>query len=356
MSSDVKQAKKHRLILLVGEEEVLRRRALEELLSQAGFEKDDLDLQFYTADATPPSEWFASAGITPFLAERRGIVVRNVLRVDADDVRASDVASLPESALLVLVADDETGSDDKLTRMRTTVRKGWTKLVESNGGLVLTFEPDTKKAREAVLEECKDLGKTFTPAAIDALVEMTGGSLSRALDELAKIILFVGDAPQIRESDVREIVVPSREWNVFQLVEATLEGRVPEAFRQLKIIVSANSKAEEIAFRSILPVMSNQLRLVWQARMLIDAGKSPVNAPPEISEQFPAKPNLLKEREWRQRKAMTVARNVTLTRLASCFQILSDTDARLKGMLGGFNAMETLEMMVLSMSGTVAKR
>ncbi len=52
---------------------------------------------------------------------------------------------------------------------------------------------------------------------------------------------------------------------------------------------------------------------------------------------------------------MASARKVTLAQLTQCFQVLSDTcDARLKGSLGGFSAVETLERMVLEMAGAVS--
>ncbi len=66
---------------------------------------------------------------------------------------------------------------------------------------------------------------------------MTGGSLSRALGELEKLALFVGDAEGIREGDVQAVTVPSREWNVFRMADAIVAGDVPEALRQLRTLI-----------------------------------------------------------------------------------------------------------------------
>lgn len=356
MTIDVNKALQHRLVFLVGEEEVLRRRALDDLLSGAGLAKDDFDLQTFVADSVEPMEWLGSAGTSPFMAERRTVVVRNALRVDPEKLSDAGFKSLPESALLVLVADDEAGSDDKIQRMKTTVRQRWEKLVKAAGGVTFDFAPDPKRSKESVLAEVKRAGKAMTPAAADALIEMTGGSLSRAVEEIEKILLFIGDEPQIKEGHVREIVVPSREWNVFRMVESTLEGKVPEALRQLRVLVASNAKAEEIAQRSILPVVSNQLKLVWQARVLLDAGVNLSNAPSELLAQFPARPNLAKEKEWRANRSMAMARGVTLPKLRACFQILSDTDARLKGLLNSFEPYESLETMLLEMAGTLSQK
>ncbi|HEY0866811.1 MAG TPA: DNA polymerase III subunit delta [Fimbriimonas sp.] len=356
MTAEAKKALKHRLIFLHGEEETLWRRMLDELLQEAGLAKDDFDLQSITSDSAPSTEWISGAGIAPFLAQRRTVVVRNILRTDPTNIKPQDLASLPESALLILVADEESGSEDKVNRMKTTVLKGWLKLVDKAGGIALEFKPDAKRCREAVIAEAKNLGKSVTPSAVDTLVEMTGGSQTRAIDELHKLDIFAGSADRISDSDVRDVVVPSREWNVFKMVESTLDGNVPEALRQLRILVSSPAKAPDTAFRSILPTVSTQLRLIWQGRLLIERGLTPQRVSAEVAAMLPTRPNLISERDWRQNRIMATARKATFEKLAACFQILSDTDSRLKGQLPSFDPIETLELMVLEMSGTLAAK
>ena len=182
---------------------------------------------------------------------------------------------------------------------------------------------------------------------------MTGGSLSRALDELEKLVLYVGEAEGIREADIRAVVVPSREWNVFRMADAIMSGDVPEALRQLRTLVGTATKAEDAAFRNILPQLSRQLRLLWQGRVCLEAGCSPANVPAEIASAFPEKPNLARESPYRQGAVMAAARRIGFPQLERCMRVLSDTDARLKGSLTGFSPMESLERMVLEMAAAV---
>jgi len=339
--------------MICGDEEALRRRALSDLLSAAGIQKDDFDLETMDPDGSRPRDWAASAGTTPFLAERRTTIVRHLLRCEVKELEGTDFSKLPTSSLLILVADEESGSEDRQARMKT-VRKNWEKAISAAGGAVLAFDPDPRKARDAIKREVGESGKAISDRAAELLVEMTGGSLSRALEELEKLVLYVGAAESIQERDVREIVVPSREWNVFKMVDAIVSNDVPEALRQLRVLVGNAGKAEEAAFRQILPQVSRQLRLLWQGRVCLDAGTTSINAPAAITATFPEKPNLAKEPPYRQNAVMTSARRVTLTRLTHCFAILSDTDARLKGALNGFSSIETLERMILEMAGTLA--
>ena len=265
-----------------------------------------------------------------------------------------NLATLPETALLILVADDEAPGGDEKSRKVSTWRTKYQKAVRDAGGHVEDFSIEAKAAKETIKAEAVKLGKKFSPSALDLLMEMTGGSVSKALDELDKLITFTGNNEQISESNVREIVVPSREWNVFKMIDAIVSGAVPEALRQLRVLVGSQPKPEDSAIGRVLPMVSRALRLIWQARVCLDANCTPSNATEAVRAQFPEKPNITAEQPYRQAPIMNAAKKVSLERIAACLQILADTDARLKGALPSFSTMDTLERMVLDMSGILA--
>ena len=339
-----------RTVLVVGDEELLRRRAIEGLLAAAEVTKDDFDLEAYEADDSRPDAWIAAAGTSPFLAARRTVVVRHLLRRDPEEMRDGALASLPETSLLILVADEE--SSETLAKRG----KAWAKVVEKAKGAVILCDADPKKAQEGIRPELARVGKTMSSAAVATLVEMTGGSLSRATDELEKLALYVGEAERIDEAAVRALVVPSREWNVFAMIDGILDANVSEALRHLRILVGSAAKAADVGHSSIVPLTSRALRLTWQGRVCLDAGRGPGDATPEIRATFPDKPNLAKEGSWRQNRVMTSARKTTLPALAACMGILADTDSRLKGALPGYTPIDTLERMVLEMVEALRKR
>jgi DNA polymerase III subunit delta len=355
MSFDLGKAMAHTLILLSGEEEYLRREALTQVL-QAATAEDDFDLEKVMADASDPQDWLASAGTAPFLSERRTVVVRNVLRQDEvkgfADQFVQGVKALPSSALLVLVADEESGDENRQKRFQRA-RKSWEDLVKKAGGYVEVFKLEGAGLRPALKTRANSLGKPISDRAADLLIEMTGGNLSRAYDELDKLILFAGDEKQIQESDVRDVVVPSREWNVFKMVDAIVAGDAAEALRQLRIVVSSAAKAEEIGFRSLLPMLSRQLRLIWQARICVEARTDPVRAPGEVTRWFPQNPNLSSAQEWQRNKSMNAARSISFDQLSKLIAMVCDADARLKGQLASFSGADTLERMTLEMVGLV---
>ena len=339
--------------MLCGDEESLRLQALHELLTAAEIEKDDFDLATYSADETLPVDWLAAAGTSPFLATRRTVIVRHLLRRDVEDLKKARLKDLPDFALVILVADDEAGDENKQSKLKT-LRKNWQKAVTAAGGAVFEFEPDPKAVKESIRAEVAKMGKTMTETAAAALMEMTAGSLSRALDELKKIELYVGSQSQIREADVREVVVPSREWNVYKMVESTFQGQMPEALRQLRVLMGSATKAEEAAFQRILPTVSRQLRLLWQARACVEGNfGSPAFLPASAPRMFPERHSLTKEQSYRLAPLMVTAKGLNFAQIERCFAIVADTDARLKGSLSSFSALDTLERMLLEMASVV---
>jgi DNA polymerase III subunit delta len=341
------------VILLSGEEEALRRRALSEIL-QLATQDGDFDLQTYEADAASSMEWIASAGTAPFLSERRTVVVRHLLRREVE-VTVAELKTLPPSALLVLVADEETGDDSRQRRL-ASIRKSWDKVIKDAGGTVADFSTNVKLIKDSIKQEAERLGKKISDASAVSLAEMTGSSFSRAIEELDKLAVYLGSETQIRESDIRSVVVPSREWNVYKLIDAIVDGAIPEALRQLRILVGSQTKAEDAAFSRIFPTLSRQFRLMWQARLCVEAKCSPESAPERIKNQFPEKPNLAKEPPYRQSRLMQQAKRVDLFALQQCFEAVSDADAKLKGLENSFSGMETLEYMVLKMAEVIGAR
>lgn len=345
MAFSVEKAIAFRVILLSGEEEALRSRALTELVQYATAE-DDFDVETFDAGEAGPSVWSASAGTAPFLAARRTVIVRHLLR--QDDVVTTGWADLPATALMILVADDEGGDESKQRRLGT-VRGQWEKAVKACGGHVEEFKTNPKELLGSIQQEVTRLGKRISPQAAETLAEMCGGSLSRALGELDKLVLYVGSNDTIHDIDVRNVVVPSREWNVFKMTDAAIAGDGAEALRQLRILVGSQSKAEEAAYSRILPTLSRQLRLIWQARVIVDARADAENPPESVTRLFPDNPNLLKQAPFVRSKVMRSARSIDLDQLAVCMKLVSDADARLKGMLPSYSAMESLEQMLLQM-------
>ncbi|MCW5938938.1 MAG: hypothetical protein KF884_04645 [Fimbriimonadaceae bacterium] len=359
MRFDAEKAASHRAVLLAGEEGVYRQRALTELLRSTAAE--DFDLESFGADEKPPNEWTALAGTAPFLSERRVVVVRNLGRVDPGAVWAgqaagvghpfaTDLASLPDTSLLVMVLDDETGDDDR--RQRTISRgKAWGRLVSAGKGFVQEFTADAKSLPTVLQQEAKAVGKKLSPKAALALADMSGGQLSIASGEIEKLAIYVGEAAEITERDVLAVVTADPDYSVYVLVNAALRGDPGVALNQLRLLIGRNPRPEETVFSRLFPAFSSTLRMVWQARFCIDKRVSPSEVPEDVARWLPEK-NLTSEPPWRLDQHIKTAQRLTLAQIADCFQEVKLAESSIKGLERSAGLNTTLELMTLRIAAT----
>jgi DNA polymerase-3 subunit delta len=360
VADPIEKAVRARVILVEGDESALRAEALQKLLSHLQVTPDDFDLEQINADERPIESWISSVCTIPFLAERRILVVRHVARVTPDsnakgqnlNLPKGELAKLPASSLLILVADDETGDEDRLRKFGTVVT-AWRNRLKAEGGEVLSFKADPNAAGQMLKTYFQSQNVTISRQALDTLIEMCGGNYSRALGEAEKLALYAPPQSQITEAMVTDLVVASREWNVFKMIDGIVGNQPAAALRQLTTLIGGSPKSEDQAFRTILPMMSRQLRLLWQARAVRDANYRPDDLPAEFEKWLPEKPNFAKEAPYRQRDLMRLADKITLPRLARAMRVLAETDGRLKGQGASLSVTDTVERMVIEMVATL---
>ncbi|MBS1704113.1 MAG: DNA polymerase III subunit delta [Armatimonadetes bacterium] len=353
MSFNVAKAVQSRVVLLSGSEPVLLRAAIDDMLEHAGLQKDDYDLEEFQADSSQPGDWLASVGTFPFLASKRTVIVRNAQKLKADDIPSAPLQALPETALLILVHSNE-GDDQR--QAGGSRKASLEKLVTSAGGTVAKFDADPKKTSDMLRQEILKRGRKIQPGTLDLLVEMTGGSYSYAMEELDKVFLY-SEEETISEHSIKSVVVASREWNVWRMIDALTSGNVQESLRQLQIVVGSKNKVEDVVFSQLFPLISRQLKLLYQGRVCVESGCRPESAPSEVRAQFPSKPNLGSERPFVQGSVMRAAQNLSLGQVVEAMEHLSKADAALKGLGTSFSPMDTIERLVFDLSNTLrAKR
>jgi DNA polymerase-3 subunit delta len=347
---DIAKAAQKSCIMISGQEDVLKVRAMAGVLERLNIQSDDFDVQTFDAQSSDEREWLAAVQTSPFLSEKRVAIVRHLLLRDAPKTAKGFFSSIPQSGLLILVADTVGGTDDRRAKAATQA-KLWTKIVSDSQGVILNYESDPRQAKDLIKVEAKSRSIAISDRALDALIEMTGGSFSRALEEFEKLSLYVGDAATITERHVDAIVVPAQEWSVFKLADAIYENHPAEALRQLRSMIGNVSNAENAAFTQILPMTSRLIKLVWQARLALDTKVSLQAPSASYVESLPAKPNILQVTANQQSKLMRMAAKTSIDSLGLALRIVADTDAKLKGFLPSFSAMDSLEVMVLEMTG-----
>lgn len=363
---DLEKALTSRCLLIKGSDGLLVVQTLSDLLKAHKDSSDDVTPEAFASDSRPPSDWIGLASSASFFADIQVVVVRNAGRVPPTkfwDTKtgkshpfASQIASLPDFSRLILVVDEEAGSPEKQSSAKEAGDK-WAKLVEAGGGLVVSMDVDNKSTADFAIKEAKELGVTLSAAAAQKLSLMVGGQAGLARAELQKAVLYASPRKDIRESDLEKVVVAEPDYNIFLLAESMVKGEAGPALKELAVVISqAGTNVQGEALSRVLPMVHRQLRLVYQARICIENNCLPSNAPTRVTDLFPERYALHKEREWGQQKAMTLARRLTMEQVADSLLEVSRADAKLKGLLPSFSPREVLEEMTLRIAEACASK
>jgi DNA polymerase-3 subunit delta len=128
--------------------------------------------------------------------------------------------------------------------------------------------------KESLKKEAQKLldgyGKKLSPTAWIALGKKTGFELRRSLTELEKLIFFVGERGTVEEKDVEEVVGKTREDSIFDLTTALSEKNQLSALAALRALLDQGTH-----HLIILTMIVREIRLLLQARILVDSTKLP---------------------------------------------------------------------------------
>lgn len=338
-----------RLIFLAGNHASMRKKRLDEILVAAELaDADAFDRESIISSEKPFAEWVSAASTTPFLAQRRAVIVRNIFRVTPEQASESlslkELENLPPSALLIFVADEETKTDDS-RNVKSDPAAAWKKVVKASGGLIIQSDLPDKKNVRSVQSVVQDSGKKINAQAMNQLLEMVAFRGDRAEEELEKLILYVGDHHEITVHDVRACVTPEPEHNIFQLCDSIWAGDAARALQELSRLQGQTRDFRKEAM-GLISFMIGQVRMIWQAKSSIEDSGTRY----ELTE----KP-LSKMHSYPQGKARDTARKLSYEQLNQFNLIIRKANGHLTAGSQGDTPEETIEQMILELC-QVARR
>lgn len=154
-------------------------------------------------------------------------------------------------------------------------RKKIYKIIADAGVVHQFVKVEKEVVRKEILQKeaqklLNDSGKKMSPAAWVALGRKTGFDFRRSMSELGKLISYVGERPMIDKDDVEEAVGRTKEDVIFALTNALGEKNHLAALDALKNLLNQGNH-----HLVILSMITREIRLMLQARLLVDSGKLP---------------------------------------------------------------------------------
>ena len=255
-----------RVYLFAGAEEWTKNEALaglRALLLPPGLE----DLNDMTLEGVAVRQIIDAAETLPMMCERRIVTVRDwapLLPGKSKD-EENEVERLqqwlenpPESCVTVFYMRGEPDG-----------RKKASALLKKRATAVQFDYLTEQELHRWATKRLKPLGKKISAAAMNSLAFMAGRDLTRLSGELDKLAAYTEERSEISESDVEAIVSASLEYNIFELLNRLLEGKLGDAQRMCNTLLRNGENPI-----GILAMLTRQLRQLAHMRLALNAGGS----------------------------------------------------------------------------------
>lgn len=303
------------LYLFLGKESYFIQEAKETLLSYSMEEADkELNVGIYNMEEVPLGNALEDAESMPFFGDRRLVIVENPYFLTAEKNKSNlehDLEWLEEylnhpseSTILAFFAPY-----DKLDN-----RKKISKALKKKARTVDVSALDSNETRKFLNDFIKNQGYQMERNTMQFFFEKIEDNLSRGIQELEKLFLAALEDKHITRKMVNDLVAPTLEQNIFELVTYVLKKdtrRALDIYRDLLL-----QKEEPIKINAILLA---QFRLLLQVKLLAKLGY-----------QQPDMAKALKIHPYRVKLANQQIRNLSETILQNAYTGLVETEWNLK--------------------------
>lgn len=246
------------IYFIFGEDLFRAREALNNIESAFVGKYGDLNVDKLDGDQTKKGLLEAKVQATPFLSDRRLVIIQNLL---IDGIKEAKVAAeklleaVPESTVLIFF---EEGSPDK----RESLFKKLSKLPQCQ-----EYDPlDPIKLKKWIIDRVEKSDFKITPDACGKLILYVGADLFRLNNELliAENFAKSQNRHQIEIGDIEKFVEPNNAFKIFDLTDAIAQRNAQNA---IKVLYSFKKSGED-EYR-IFNLIVHQLRTMLMIEELI---------------------------------------------------------------------------------------
>ncbi len=252
-----------------GEDIIRRDKELLKMRAAMG-EDGDLNRSEFNGEAATVPEIVSAVKVVPFLAEKRLVIARGLLRhisrrgagnagKKSSDRLIAELPNLPAYARLVLVEDETLRASNRVLKAAQTMPNGFVrhfaKPKDLTGWIIA-------RARDEYAGE-------IAPAAASAIASIVNQDLLRAENELHKLVCYVDGERPIDERDVAALCPYVPEADIFKLVDALAQGHGEQALRLVH--QSLHDDPRDPGFR-LFAMFVRQFRLLLMTRDHFDSG------------------------------------------------------------------------------------
>lgn len=246
---------------IYGSDDYLAEEALNSIKAEAlkgGMES--MNYQSFDAKGLDASEAVSAAYTLPAFSERRVVLVRGADGLKAVQEKGfMEYVSNPSPSTCLVFLSGASKADRGSAFIKALNERGYLKACNRLGAVELA---------SWIRKEARRQSKAITDGAASRLVSIVGDRLRDIKGELDKLVLYVGERPEINEADIDSAALDLREETVFGLADAMGDRDVKKALR----IYSKVSSTDTL---KILGAIARHIRILLKLKALLRKKAAP---------------------------------------------------------------------------------
>jgi DNA polymerase III subunit delta len=241
-----------------------RKKIIEAALNE---EERSFNLSTYDLEEVPVDQAVEDAETLPFFGEKRVVVLNNALFLTTEKSKGKIEHNIEKLQHYIEQPSPFTVMLINVPYSKLDERKKITKLLKKHAETIEANELGEQEIREWIDHELKASSVTMSEEAKQLFLQLIGLNLTVVLNELQKLILYVGEGQTINEEIVSLLVSRSLEQNVFSLVEAVVKQDSVKALYLYRDLLQNNEEPIKI-----LSLLAMQFRLIYHCKQLSNQG------------------------------------------------------------------------------------
>lgn len=294
----------------------------------------DMNIEIKDGKNATANDIFQASAATPFLAEKRLVIVKNFLS-EGDDEEKSAMAELVEKIpdTCITVFSETAGVDRRIGLYKKIQKFG--KLTEFStitGGKLLGW----------IQNEVEKRGGAIEKEAVIHLTEHIPKDLHRLENEIAKLVSYAASKGRaINKKDIELLVDVQLETSIFRLTDGIGQKNQKVSLDSLHTLIDSGEELHRILY-----MIMRQFRIIMCVKDLAEQGLG--------RDAITAK---IKEHPFVVSNTMSQAKKFSLEQIKQAYELLIDMDTKLKSggikVLAGDNRefVLALDRLVLALCG-----
>lgn len=259
LKEDIKNKTFHKLYLLYGEEDYLKKLYRDSLKKAVLEDSNDMNYSYFEGKDTDILKIKETAETLPFFSDYRLITIEDSGFFKSANTLTDYLPGLPESAVIVFVEKEI----DKRNKLYKYINKN---------GIVVEMKQmgpaDTKRFISLML---KENGKQMREGTADYFLQQTGSSMSNIKNEMDKLISYTYGRKEITIGDIDAICCIQLTGRIFQMIDYAAMGKLKEALGLYNDLLELRESP-----MSILYLVTRQFNILLQAKAVSGLTKNEI--------------------------------------------------------------------------------